>query len=85
MRALRKKIKGWSCNLDVEMKRNKSKLLTELDGLDKLAEERNLSLEENTRCKELKAQVDKIWKMKEIKTRQSAREKYIKEGDKNTT
>jgi hypothetical protein len=85
MRALRKKIKGWSCNLDVEMKRNKSKLLTELDGLDKLAEERILSLEENTRCKELKAQVDKIWKMKEIKTRQRAREKYIKEGDKNTT
>jgi hypothetical protein len=83
--SLEEKIKGWSYNINAEMKKNKTRILIELDGLDKLAEKRNLTLEENTRSKDLKAQVDKIWKMEEIKARQRAREKDIKKGDKNTT
>jgi hypothetical protein len=80
--SLEEKIKGWSYNINAEMKKNKTRILIELDGLDKLAEKRNLTLEENTRSKDLKAQVDKIWKMEEIKERQRAREKDIKKGDK---
>jgi hypothetical protein len=38
IRILREKIRGWSRNIESEMKRNKSSLLTTIDELDKLAE-----------------------------------------------
>jgi hypothetical protein len=34
MRNLRRKIRGWSRNIDAEMRKNKSQILAELDLLD---------------------------------------------------
>jgi hypothetical protein len=46
MRNLRNKIKGWSCNIDAEMRRTKEAMLIELDGLDKAAELQQLNAQE---------------------------------------
>jgi hypothetical protein len=44
MRALRNMIKGWSCNIDAEMRKTKTSVLTQLDDLDRLAEKNKAEL-----------------------------------------
>lgn len=70
MRNLRKRIKGWSANIDADRKMNKKKILRELDDLDKKAESNQCSREEVERKRELRERMDQIWKIEEIKARQ---------------
>jgi hypothetical protein len=56
---LLKKIKGWNRNRDAELKKIKSDIITNLDGLDKLSEQRNLTNDELER-KKLNLKLEKI-------------------------
>jgi hypothetical protein len=70
IRTLRKKLRGWSRNRDAELKRNKTKILKDLDELDAKAELIQLSVQEEEERKELRKRIEKIWQIEEIKARQ---------------
>jgi hypothetical protein len=78
IRLLRKKIKGWHRNRKAELKREKAQLLTELDLLDRLAEQGPLIAQDKRRRKETKEKLEHRWKLEEMKARQRSRDKEIK-------
>jgi hypothetical protein len=84
IRNLRRKTKGWCRNREAELRKNKAKLMAELDALDALAEQQPLAEEEKVRRTGLSLEFDKLWKIEEIKARQRSRDRNIKEGDRNT-
>lgn len=81
---MRRKINGWNRNREAEIRRSKNKLINESDAIDLLSEKRPLSDLENDRKKEISIKLEQIWRIEQIKERQRAKEKDIKEGDKNT-
>jgi hypothetical protein len=84
IRNLRKKIKGWHRNREAELRREKVSLTAELNRLDLLAEQQVLLVLELERVRVIKAQLEKLWLIDEIRARQRSRDIDIKEGDKNT-
>jgi hypothetical protein len=70
----RKKAKGWSANLELEIRRQKKKLENEYDKLDKEVDFRDLTKKEKDRHEQVAKEINKILEMKEIKAKQRARE-----------
>jgi hypothetical protein len=60
IRTLRKKIQGWKRNRGAEMKREKAKIMRDLDEIDRLVEENSLSLVDRERRKELSKSIEQI-------------------------
>jgi hypothetical protein len=71
-------------NIEVEMKKTKKCLVNEIDCWDLQAENQGFTPLEWEKRKDALSTLEKIWMMEEIKAKQRAREKKIKEGDKNT-
>jgi hypothetical protein len=55
---LREKIKGWTRNIEVDMKRYKTKILPDIDKLDLLAEQQPPTLIEGERRKEMSIKIE---------------------------
>jgi hypothetical protein len=73
IRLLRKKVKGWSKNIDAEMRRKKYSIMSEMDLIDLIAESQALSDQQRERKKCLCSKLEFIWKLEEIKARQRSR------------
>jgi hypothetical protein len=56
--------------LDAEIRRKKEDIISEMDLLDLLVENQTLSDQQSEKRKSLKAELEFIWKLEEIKARQ---------------
>jgi hypothetical protein len=78
---LRKRVKGWSINIEAEKKR-KVEIISELD---RLVEESTLSKIRSLKRQELRKELENIWLIEEIRARQRERDRDVKEGYRNTS
>jgi hypothetical protein len=69
IRLLRKRIKGWSRNMEAGMRKSKISLMVAIDELDKLAGHQLLTNLEKEKRREDWLQLDQILRMEEIKAR----------------
>jgi hypothetical protein len=83
VRLSRKKVKGWSVNVESELRKQKDRLSAEYSRLDIMAEAGDLTNQERERLTQINCELNKVWSMEETKATQRVREREIK-GDRNT-
>jgi hypothetical protein len=76
--------KGWSANLDAEIRKHKKDLMQEYDLLDVKAENHFLSGIESDRIQAILRDLNNYWIIEETKAKKKARDRDIVEGDRNT-
>jgi hypothetical protein len=83
-RRFRKTSKGWSRNIETDLRKLKKDMMEEFDLLDIKSESKTLSDAELARLKEINLEMQKLWLKEETKAKQCSRDKDIPEGDRNT-
>jgi hypothetical protein len=81
---IKRKMRGWSANLNGAIKRQKEEILQDLNALDIAQEGRELEEEEWAQWWLSKQQLDEIYRMEEIQACQRAQITWLKEGNSNT-
>jgi hypothetical protein len=71
----RSSAKGWSANIDAEIRKRKKSLMEEYDALDIKAESQELLADEVDRFKQILSELSSFWIIEEIKAKQRSREK----------
>ena len=80
VRWFRRFAKGWSANLEADIRKNKKELMEEYDILDIKSETVELSEEAKARLDFILRELNNYWILEETKARQRAREKYCRRG-----
>jgi hypothetical protein len=68
VRIFRKKAKGWSINVEAELKKRKKTLDSEYNKLDIKAETRGLSQQERNRLSQVVGELTKLWEKRRDKS-----------------
>lgn len=75
VRRFRKTTKGWSKNMEAELRRLKTDLMLEYDDLDIKSESRELTQDQQGRMHFIYSEINKLWLQEETKAKQSARDR----------
>lgn len=81
---LRQHLKGWNIQLIGQQKREKTRLLNELETIDREAETKELTVEEWAARYTIEAKLEDIYRLEEIAWRQRVGDQWTTEGDSNT-
>jgi hypothetical protein len=84
-RRFRKWSKGWSKNIESDLRNLKKSMMEEYDTFDINFESEELSPVEHLRLKDIYAEMHNLWLKEEVKAKQRSRDRDIKEGDRNVT
>jgi hypothetical protein len=84
IRTLRRMVRCWANNVVVELNKYKHVVDAEYNVLDEEDEHRMLDESEKSRKKHLASELEQIWRLEEIRTKQRSRDRNVLEGDRNT-
>jgi hypothetical protein len=84
IRRFRKTTKGWSKNIEVDLRQLQKEMMEEIDFLDIKSEATELLDSKKQRMKEISLEMQKLWLKEETKAKQRSRDRDIVEGYRNT-